>query len=139
MKMPTHISFHGMEPSEAVEVAAREKAQKLEQFCPDIMSCRVAIELEHKHRQQGRPFTVRIDARIPGHELIVGRVENEDVHVALRDAFDDMKRQLEDAVRRVRGQQRQIGTEVRQEQFLPEVGDEGPQAKRVSVGKHHVP
>jgi hypothetical protein len=30
-------------------------------------------------------------------------VQDEDVYVALRDAFDDMTRQLEDSVRRVRG------------------------------------
>jgi ribosomal subunit interface protein len=169
-----------MDASDAVESAAREKAHKLDHFSPDIMSCRVTIELEHKHRHQGRPFAVRIDLTLPGHELRVDRVEHEDVYVALRDAFDDMKRQLEEVVRRMRGHEKlhaqplhgtvarldanerfgfirthdgdeywfcpdnlegarfealQVGAEV---QFLPEVAAEGRQAKRVSVGKHHV-
>jgi len=102
MKQPLQIQFLGMEPSHAVESAVREKAQKLDRFCADLMSCRVAIELAHKHQQQGRPFAVRITVTLPGHELAVDRVENEDVHVAVRDAFDDMTRQLEDAVRRSR-------------------------------------
>ena len=103
MKQPLQICFLGMGPSEAVESAARKKATKLETFCTDIISCRVSIEQTHKHQHQGRPFAVRVDVTLPGHELNVDRVHDEDVYVALRDAFDDMKRQLEDAVRRTRG------------------------------------
>ena len=107
MKLPIQISFLGMEPSEAVEARARDKAAALERFCPDIMSCRVSIDLLQKHKQQGRPYGVRIDVTRPGQELVVDRVEHEDVYVALREAFDGMKRQLEDNMRRVRGQQKQ--------------------------------
>ena len=66
MKMPLHIRFQGLEASEAVESAAREKAAKLDQFCPDLMSCTVTVELLHKHRQQGRQFEVRIDVTNEG-------------------------------------------------------------------------
>ena len=96
MKQPLQITFHGLEPSPALEDVARDRAQKLDRFCPDIMSCRVAIQLEHKHRHQGRPVAVRIGLTVPGREFTVDRVEHEDAYVALRDAFDDMKRQLED-------------------------------------------
>jgi ribosome-associated translation inhibitor RaiA len=103
MKQPLQIRFLGLEPSDAVESAARSKADKLDQFCPDIMSCRVTIELANKHQHQGRAFAVRVDVTVPGHELVVDRVHDEDVYVALREAFDDMRRQVEDAVRRTRG------------------------------------
>ncbi|MBL8350632.1 MAG: ribosome-associated translation inhibitor RaiA [Burkholderiaceae bacterium] len=106
MKLPLQIRFLGMEPSEAVETAARNKAEKLDRFCPDIMSCRVTIEQTHKHQQQGRPFAVRIDVTVPDHEFNVDRVQDEDVYVALRDAFDGVKRRLEDVVRRRRGQEK---------------------------------
>lgn len=107
MKLPVHIQFHGMTPSEALERHTREHADKLESFAPDIMACRVAIALEQKHKHQGRPYSVRIDLTLPGHELVVNRVQNEEVYVALRDAFDNMKRQLEDLVRQRRGQEKQ--------------------------------
>lgn len=103
MKQPLQILFIGMEPSEAVEATARAKAAKLDRFHPDIMSCRVTIELAAKRQQQGRPFAVRIVATVPDRELTVDRVQDEDVYVALRDAFNDMTRQLEDSVRRIRG------------------------------------
>jgi ribosome-associated translation inhibitor RaiA len=107
MKQALQIAFLGVEPSEALEQAAERRAHKLDRFCPDIIACRVSIELVDKHRNQGRAFAVRIDVTLPGHELIVGRVEDEDAHVALRDAFDDMQRRVEDTVRRVRGQVKQ--------------------------------
>lgn len=106
MKQPLQIRFLGMAPSDAVETAARKKAGKLDMVCPDIMSCRVSIEQTHKHQHQGRPFAVRVDVTLPDHELVVDRVHDEDVYVALREAFDDMRRQLEDAVRRRRGQEK---------------------------------
>ena len=101
MKTAPDIRFVGLEPSDAVASAAREKAAKLELFCPQIMACRVLIEQPHRHRHQGRSFSVRLDLTLPGHELAVSRVEREDVYVALRDAFDDMKRQVDDTMRRM--------------------------------------
>jgi ribosomal subunit interface protein len=102
MKQAPDIRFIGMEPSDALASAAREKTAKLELFCPEIIACHVAIELAHKHRQQGRPFAVRLNLTLPGNELAVSRVENEDGYVALRDAFDDMKRQIKETLRRMR-------------------------------------
>lgn len=107
MKQPLQIRFLGMEPSEAVASSARKRADKLDRFCPDIMSCRVSIELVDKHQHQGRSFAVRVGVTLPDHELSVDRVHDEDAYVALREAFDDMKRQIEDSVRRTRGQTKQ--------------------------------
>jgi ribosomal subunit interface protein len=106
MRQALHVRFQGMEESPALRAAAEERALKLEQFCADLTSCRVCIELDHKHSQQGRPFVVRIDLTFPGHELSVSHVQNEDAYVALRDAFDNMRRQLEDRIGRLRGQQK---------------------------------
>lgn len=113
-----------MDSSDAVEAAVRTKVQHLERFSPDIMSCRVVVDLLQKHRHQGRPFGVRIDLTLPGHELVVNRVEHEDVYVALREAFDDMKRQLEDAVRQRRGQEKQHARELHGE-VVRLVGEDG--------------
>jgi ribosomal subunit interface protein len=115
MKQPLQITFEGMDRSDAVEDAVRRKAEHLEQFAGDIMACRVVVDLVQKHKQQGRPFGVRIDLTLPGRELVVNRVENEDVYVALRDAFDSMKRQVEEAVRQRRGDEKAHPPELRGE------------------------
>ena len=107
MELPVYIRFLGLEPSDALTQSAREHALKLESFSSDIMACHVGIDPTQKHKHQGRLFGVRIDLTIPGHELVVSRVQHEDAYVALRDAFDAMRRKLEDVVRKRRGQVKQ--------------------------------
>lgn len=103
MQTPLQITIRNIEPSEALEARIRDKAQKLEQFFKHILSCRVVVESPHKHHHQGKQFNVRIDIGVPGNELVVNRDHHEDVYVALRDAFDAAKRQLEDYARITRG------------------------------------
>jgi ribosomal subunit interface protein len=103
MQIPLQITIRDMEHSEALENHIREKAKKLDEFFNRIMSCRVVVEIPHKHHHQGKQFNVRFDISIPGHEIAVNRDNAEDVYVALRDAFDAAKRQLEDHARKMRG------------------------------------
>ena len=103
MQIPMQITIRDMEHSEALEAKIREKANKLDEFFNHIMSCRVVVEMPHKHHQQGKQFNVRIDIGVPGNEIVVNRDHSEDVYIALRDAFDAAKRQLEDFARKIRG------------------------------------
>jgi ribosomal subunit interface protein len=103
MQIPLQITIRGLEHSDALETHIREKADKLDEFFDRIMSCRVVVEVPHKHHHQGKQFNVRIDIGVPGSEIVVNRDHAEDVYVALRDAFDAAKRQLEDYARKIRG------------------------------------
>ena len=108
MQIPLKINFRHMDPSDALEAKIREKAQKLEQFAEHIMSCRVTIDLDHKHHQQGKLYSVKLDITVPGKEIVIDRHPDkhhahEDVYVAMRDTFDAARRQLEDYVRKQRG------------------------------------
>ncbi|OQW41951.1 MAG: 30S ribosomal protein S30 [Proteobacteria bacterium SG_bin4] len=103
MEVTLQITTRDIPHSDALETHIREKAAKLEKFYPHIMSCRIVVELPHKHHHQGRLFDVHIDMTVPGGELVVNRVANEDVYVAVRDAFDAAKRQLEDYGRKQHG------------------------------------
>ena len=67
------------------------------------------IESVHRRHHKGNLYHVRIDLRVPGSELVVKRhpaqhAAHEDVYVAIRDAFDDARRELQDYVRKRRGQ-----------------------------------
>ena len=106
--IPLQVVFRHLDVSEALEAKIREKIDKLGQFYPGIDSCRVEIEQLHKHHHQGKHFRVLIDVKVPGHELIAGREPDQnqaytDVHIALRDAFKAMRRQLEDLLRQQQG------------------------------------
>ena len=103
MQIPLQITIRDVEHSEALETHIREKAKKLDEFFNHIMSCRVVVEVPHKHHQQGKQFNVRIDIGVAGGEIAINRDHSEDVYVALRDAFDAAKRQLADYARKVRG------------------------------------
>ncbi len=103
MEVVLQITTRDIPHSEALENHIREKAEKLEKFYPHIMSCRIVVELPHKHKHHGRIFDVHIDLTVPGAELVVNRIANEDVYVAVRDAFDAARRRLEDHVRHQRG------------------------------------
>jgi len=103
MQTPLQITVRGTDHSEALETHIRDKVDKLEEFFDQITSCHVVVELPHKHHQQGKQFNVRIDIGVPGSEIVVNRDHAEDVYVALRDAFDAAKRQIEDYSRKIRG------------------------------------
>ncbi len=111
MQIPLQITFHGIDHSDAVEERIREKAAKLEQICDRVISCRVVVDVLHKNsgnmHRKGEPFHITIDVTVPGAELVVKRDPkdahvNEDIQIALRDAFDSMERQLKDYVTRTR-------------------------------------
>lgn len=112
MQIPVQITFHGIDHSDAVEDRVREKVAKLEQLCDRITSCRVVIELHHKNtssmHRKGEPYHIRIDVTVPGTELVVKRDPkdshvNEEISVALREAFQAMERQIKDYIARQRG------------------------------------
>src|ERR1035437_7803659 len=103
MQIPLQITIRDVEHSEALETYIREKAEKLDEFFSHIMSCRVVVEVPHKHHNQGKQFNVRIDIGVPGSEIVVNRDHDVDVYIALRDAFDAAHRQLDDYSRKHRG------------------------------------
>jgi ribosomal subunit interface protein len=105
MKLALQVVFRDIPRSDAVEQAVRKHAAKLDEFCDHIMSCRVTVEEPARHKHQGRLYSVHIDVKLPGKEISsTRRHEHEDVYVAIRDAFDAVKRRLEDHVRIERGQ-----------------------------------
>ena len=104
MKLPLQITLRDIPPSAALEAAINEKAEKLERFYQYVMACRVTVEIPGKHKHKGNEFKVTVDITVPGSEIVINRDHHEDVYVALRDAFDAAKRQLEDYARKQRGE-----------------------------------
>jgi ribosomal subunit interface protein len=109
MQTPLQISFRHMETSDAVEARIRSRIEELERFFDRIIACRVVVECRHPRQHQGNLFRVRVDLKVPGHEIVVGRDPeahhaHEDVYVAIRDAFDAARRLLEDHIRKDRGE-----------------------------------
>lgn len=109
MQSPLEISWHGVDKSEALEADIRQHVEKLETFYDGIISCRVSVEKPHGRHRQGNLYHLLIEVKVPGGDIVVKRDPaqhhaHEDVYVSLRDAFDAVKRRLEDYARKRRGQ-----------------------------------
>ncbi len=109
MQSPLLIEFDGLSPSLAVEEKVKGCVAHLEKVCPHVVSCRVVVELQnHKHRK-GNQFRVRVEVGLPGEHLVVNREPREkngqnDVFVAVRDAFSAVERQALEHMRRIRSE-----------------------------------
>lgn len=104
MQTPLQITFRHLDSSPALEARIREHVERLERFHDRITGCHVIVEAPAAHRNKGAPFDVKIDLSVPGSEIAVRsgqaeRAEHMDVYVALRDAFDSMRRLLQDYAR----------------------------------------
>jgi ribosome-associated translation inhibitor RaiA len=109
--LPTLISYHGLEASEALTELVRARAQQIAQRDARILSLRVAIEAPHHHRRHGNQYRVRLELKLPGHELVVANdapthAGEDDAHHAVRHAFDVLLRQLTSTQARRSGKQR---------------------------------
>lgn len=103
MQLPIQITLRDIPASEALEDTIRKKAEKLDQYYQRITSCRIVLELIQNHKHQGKIYNARIDVKVPGKELVVTHQEDQDMYVALRDAFDAVARQLEEHAKKRQG------------------------------------
>ena len=110
MEIPLQITFKNMDSSEVIENEIRQRAKKLERFFDHIMSCRVVVDVPHKHKVKGNRYDIRIDITVPpGNEIVVTKSSpdpdktHKDPYMAIRDAFSSAARQLEDYARKLRG------------------------------------
>lgn len=109
MNTPLEISFKGLDKSEVIEAKIAERAAKLEKHFERMTHCRVVVAAPHKHSHKGKTYEIKIDIGIPGgaplivtHEAAVGHAQ-EDLKLALRDAFDAADRRLDDLVDKMNG------------------------------------
>ena len=126
MILPVQITFRNMKPSDAVAARIRKEAAKLDKYYARITSCRVVVEVPHRHHHWGEQFHIRIELGVPGGEVAVRHApslhammqrsetsewhrhfeagpQHKDIYVAIRDSFKAARRCLQDHVRRMRG------------------------------------
>ncbi|QDU39784.1 Cold shock protein CspB [Maioricimonas rarisocia] len=109
MTIPLELSFRNLDHDPVIEEEIRGYVAKLEEFFDRITSCKVIVEAPHQRHRQGNLFQVRIRLAVPRTEIVVDRASgsspaHEDLHVAVRDAFKSARRQLQDYVRKLRGE-----------------------------------
>ncbi len=103
MAFVPRITIRDIPHSEALEAYIIKKADKLYSYCNKIMQCSIVIDQSQKHKHQGKLYNARIDVTVPGTELAVNHAVDEDVYVAVRDAFNALRRQLNSFTAKQRG------------------------------------
>jgi ribosome-associated translation inhibitor RaiA len=125
LKFPVQITFRNLEPSAVVEEWVQAEADKLETFYDHIISCRVAVEIPHRHHRKGKHCHVRLDLTLPSKEIVIHRDHDpfsspkksravmdgevtktephHNLHLAVHDAFKVAGRRVQDFARLRRG------------------------------------
>lgn len=126
MTLPLQVTFRNVPLPDRVEAVVRRRAAQLDRYYDAIMSCRVLVERADRHHADGSRFHVRVELGVPGGEVVVShdsslhggarrtgrpRERKEDeidrahkhAEVAVRKAFDAVRRRLQDFARRQRG------------------------------------
>ncbi len=105
MQTPVKVAYRHLRSSPAVTELVQEKVKKLERYFDRITACAVTLEVPQRHHHLGKHYRVRIEMRVPGETLVVGRDPkesraHEDLYAAIQAAFREAKRQLQDHARR---------------------------------------
>ena len=110
MQTPPEILFQGMTGTPEIEEAIAAQVAQLEERSGRITACRVVVKAPGQHHRKGGLYEVHIRLALPdGREVNVERTppqdeRHADLKFALSDAFRHARRQLEDQVRRTRGE-----------------------------------
>ncbi len=123
---PVEVVFRNVRKSDVAEVRIRKNAEDLGVIYPRLQTCRVVVDLPHRHRGEGNRFRVRIqlavrgapdiiivDHRAPGvhlldDERLAQRKHDEpgsphpELSLAIHDAFEAARRRLHDFAERRR-------------------------------------
>ena len=106
MQQPLQITVHNLSLSDVAEKRIRSRAEKFERFSERIISCHVTVDAPHHHKQKGERYEVRMVIALPGEELVIRHEPDEDIYVAIRDAFDVAERRLKEHKERRSGEAR---------------------------------
>lgn len=113
MQTELQIAWEQMEPSDFVRKRIEREVAGLEKTFGRITACKVFVEGPGHRHQKGGLYAVRVRLTLPGgKEISASRNppqdhSHEDAYVAIRDAFEALKRQLREEVRAWRDEVRQ--------------------------------
>lgn len=133
MQLPVQIVLESVLQPALARVEILKAADTLERFHGRITSCRVAVSNPEARHRQGGILDVHVRLRVPGHsdievtKRVDGRPAGEHLAVALRNAFAQARRQLQDVAREKRGDVmvRIAGADATGGRFAQRVIDQG--------------
>jgi ribosome-associated translation inhibitor RaiA len=113
MQSSINITFRHLDHSGAVADRARKLGSRLQRFNERILESRMTIERSGNPSDGAAPYLVKIDLTVPGAHIHadsrgIDGAGHKDIYLALRDAFNNAKRQLLDLHRDQSGSARSL-------------------------------
>uniref|UniRef100_C6BL75 Uncharacterized protein n=3 Tax=Ralstonia TaxID=48736 RepID=C6BL75_RALP1 len=102
---PVEILFSNLPQSDAIKAAITRFASRLDGFPCDIRRFRICLASDNPERSARGPFLVHIEVDIPGRALTADEASDVDVHVALLNAFREMRARVRQAISAQRASQ----------------------------------
>ena len=102
--IPFEITYRDFPESESVSSAIEKQVAKLSKYASDrAVSCHVVVGSPHRHHNKGHIYHIEVRLHVGDKDIVVNHEPekdhaNEDIMVAVRDAFGAAERQLKDYV-----------------------------------------
>jgi len=109
MDIALHLRFENMEPSATVRAEIEREMRHLEKFRPRVTACHITVTAPSARHRSGALNQVHIQMSVPPHQDVVvsrshgDKAVHEHLSAAIKDAFAAARRQLEELIRRDRG------------------------------------
>ena len=102
MNNSLQVTFRHMPTSEPLQQLATEKLAKLKHHYPDALDCHVVVDCPgYPHHRKGQEAHVHVDLTVGRtHMRIMAEARHEDAYAAMRQAFDNIERQVASKVDR---------------------------------------
>jgi ribosomal subunit interface protein len=93
MKSAVDVVYRDLEASSALNEVISKKLEKLNRYSDQILHSRVVLDTPHNHKHKGKQFRASIEIDIKGHPIAVTQ-DSENIHLAVRDAFNTAERKV---------------------------------------------
>ena len=109
MRTPVRVSYQGTAPSQALRREVMKHVDALERFHGRMTACHVVVKAPDRRHRTGGLFEINIHLALPGGvEVTIDRLPSLDERFAdplfaVGDAFRRARRQIQDRIRRQRG------------------------------------
>src|ERR1700733_6727514 len=100
MSAPFQIIIRSKEPTNYLVRHIKEKASKFNQLSPNILKCRIVVDSPQRNQLHGNLHAVHIELKIPKDEIVINKIEDKNIYVAIHNAVNAACRQLLDLRKR---------------------------------------
>lgn len=97
MQLPLQITYRDVEKSDLLDQEIRDRADRLDRYNGNIISCRVVVEKPHGREESKTGWRVRLDITLPAKaEVVIEKDANngEVLRDLIQSAFESAERQL---------------------------------------------